>query len=423
MKKIVTVFILLITYQGFSQTNYVPNVTVSTFVSSSSFDFSGVALDTAGNVYVTSGYRVQKITAGGLITTLAGSGVSGSTDGQGTAASFGDAVSLAVDDSGNIYVADQYNNKIRKITSKGLVSTLAGSTTSGNSDGQGTAARFNQPAGIALDTSGNIYVADAFNNKIRKITPGGLVTTLAGSGIGGGIDGQGTSASFDYPTGLAVDDSGNIYVADQFNNEIRKITSGGLVSTFAGSITYGNTDGQGVAASFYYPAAVALDTSGNIYVADAQNNEIRKITSGGLVSTVAGSTASGKTNGTGSVARFNFPTGLAFDGFGNLYIADLYNDEVRKIRFNATATATVNGINESSISVFPNPAKDLLNINLSEVVNGTLSISDIQGSLVLTQPVNGKQVQLSTASLQDGIYVLNVVSDNVSYHTRVVIAK
>ena len=115
MKKIVTVFVLLITQLGFSQTNYVPNVTVSTFVSSSSFDFSGVALDTAGNVYVTSGYRVQTITAGGLITTLAGSGVSGSTDGQGTAASFGDAVSLAVDDSGNIYVADSYNNLIRKI--------------------------------------------------------------------------------------------------------------------------------------------------------------------------------------------------------------------------------------------------------------------------------------------------------------------
>jgi sugar lactone lactonase YvrE len=437
MKKIFTVFILLIACNGYSQSNYVPNVTVSTFAGSgtsghtdgqgttaSFHEPEGVDVDDSGNVYVADAYNneIRKITPGGLVSTLAGSTIQGSTDGQGTVASFSYPGGVAVDASGNVYIADSGNNEIRKITPGGLVSTFAGSTTPGSTDGQGTAASFYFPTGLAVDASGNVYVADYFNNLIRKITPGGLVSTFAGSTTGGYTDGQGTAASFNNPDGIALDANGNVYVTDYGNFLIRKITPGGLVSTFAGSGNQGNVDGQGIAADFYGPRGVAVDASGNVYVADSDNNEIRKITPIGLVSTLAGSTSSGSTNGQGSSASFSWPTGVAVDASDNVYVTDGLNNEIRKITIASTTTPTLNDIKRSSISIFPNPAKDLLNINLSDV-NGTLSISDIQGSLVLTQAVNGKQVQLSTASLQNGIYLLNVVSDGASYVTRVVIAK
>jgi hypothetical protein len=214
------------------------------------------------------------------VTTLAGSGAYGSTNGTGTAASFETLVGIAVDASGNVYVADASNNLIRKITSGGVVTTLAGSGSSGSANGAGTAASFNFPDGVAIDTSGNVYVADASNNLIRKITSGGVVTTLAGqAGVTGSTNGTGTAASFNHPFGVAVDTSGNVYVADVNNNLIRKITLGGVVTTLAGRVgVTGSTNGTGTVASFYDPYGVAVDTSGNVYVADEVNRLIRKIT-------------------------------------------------------------------------------------------------------------------------------------------------
>jgi sugar lactone lactonase YvrE len=303
---------------------------------------NGVAVDAIGNIYVADGNNnaIRKITPAGLVSTIAGGGpTAGHADGQGAMASFYGPTGVAVDASGNIYVADIYNNEIRKITPTGLVTTIAGSTTSGHADGQGTAASFNVPTGIAVDAVGNIYVADYGNNEIRKITPtlkaGQLVyvvSTLAGSTTTRGhTDGQGTVASFNGPAGVAVDASGNIYVADYGNNEIRKITPAGLVSTIAGSINYGKADGQGTTASFNGPNGVAVDASGNIYVADASNNEIRKLTPTGLVSTIAGSTTTGHADGQGAAASFYGPNGVAIDASGNIYVADTYNNEIRKI--------------------------------------------------------------------------------------------
>jgi sugar lactone lactonase YvrE len=211
-------------------------------------------------------------------------GVVGSTNGNGANASFTYPTGIAVGTiSGNeiIYVADNGNNLIRKIVFPGVftsVTTLAGSGLTGFADGTGNAASFNNPTGVAIDTSGNVYVADCYNHLIRKITSGGEVTTLAGSGTWGYSDGIGTAASFHNPYGVAVDASGNIYVADWGNHSIRKITSGGVVTTLAGSGSAGSADGTGTAASFYWPAGVAVDTSGNVYVADSYTNLIRKIT-------------------------------------------------------------------------------------------------------------------------------------------------
>jgi len=209
-----------------------------------------------------------------------------------------------------------------------VVSTLAGSTASntGYVDATGTAARFNSPYGVAVDSTGNVYVADTFNHAIRKITPGGVVTTLAGSTAGddGYVDATGTGARFQYPAGVAVDSTGNVYVADANNNAIRKITPGGVVTTLAGSTagTSGYVDATGTDARFNYPEGVAVDSTGNVYVADNYNSAIRKITSGGEVTTLAGSTAGddGYVDATGTAARFNYPTGVAMDSSGNVYV-------------------------------------------------------------------------------------------------------
>ena len=221
-----------------------------------------------------------------------------------------------------------------------MVSTLAGST-SGYTDGTGTSAQFDYPIGVAVDGAGNVYVADGYNHRIRKITTSGVVSTLAGSGTSGYTDGTGTSAQFDYPTGVAVDGAGNVYVADQVNHRIRKITTSGVVSTLAGSGTSGYTDGTGTSAQFSYPTGVAVDGAGNVYVADYDNHRIRKITASGVVSTLAGSGTYGYTDGTGTSAKFYYPTGVAVDGAGNVYVADQYNHRIRKITFCSETTETI----------------------------------------------------------------------------------
>ena len=208
----------------------------------------------------------------------------------------------------------------------GIVTTLAGSAgQTGSSDGTGTAARFDYPEGVAVDSAGNVYVADRDNDEIRKITASGVVTTLAGSaGLSGSSDGTGSAARFDWPWGVAVDSAGNVYVADKFNDEIREITPAGVVTTLAGSAgQQGSSDGTGSAARFYRPEGVAVDSAGNVYVGDYFNDEIREITPAGVVTTLAGSAGqTGSSDGTGTAARFYLPEGVAVDSVGNVYVAD-----------------------------------------------------------------------------------------------------
>jgi len=200
-------------------------------------------------------------------------------------------------------------------------------------------ARFDAPTGVAVDSSGNVYVADYANNRIRKITPAGVVSTLAGSGTRGHVDGPGTTALFDHLIGVAVDSSGNVYVADTDNHRIRKITPADriedrVVSTFAGTDTRGHADGPGTEAQFNYPYGVAVDSSGNVYVADADNNRIRKITPEGVVSIIAGTGTRGSADGAGTTALFDSPDGVAVNSSGNVvYVADTGNHRIRKIEY------------------------------------------------------------------------------------------
>jgi sugar lactone lactonase YvrE len=307
---------------------------------------SGVAVDSAGNLYVADrgSHTIRQVTPAGVVTTLAGladtRSIGGSADGSGNAAQFSYPSGVAVDSSGNVYVADQGNNTVRKVTLAGVVTTLAGWASLGSADGIGGAAQFYYPQGVVVDNAGNIYVADMGNQTIRKVTPAGVVTTLAGlAGNPGSTDGTGSNARFGSngfysgPSAVAVDSTGTIYVADTANSTIRKVTAMGSVGTLAGLAGYsGNMDGAGPEARFYYPQGVAVDGTGNLYVADTFNNTIRKVNSLGVVSTLAGLAESpGSADGIGSDARFNLPAAVALDGVGNLFIADSRNHTIRRL--------------------------------------------------------------------------------------------
>jgi sugar lactone lactonase YvrE len=351
---------------------------------------NSLAVDGAGNVYVADGDAIRKVTPGGVVTTIAGtSGVAGSADGTGAAALFNVPMGVAVDSGGTVYVADSFNNTLRRIAPDGGVTTVAGTPgVKGSADGTGSSARFFTPDGIAVDRGGTVYVADFSNDTIRKVTAGGVVTTLAGTaGAVGSADGTGAAARFSLPASLTIDADGNLCVVDGDVGSIRRITPDGSVTTLfggsllgavepgatarligvgslaldpagdlfaadsganvlwkitpAGGVTgfvgvsngYGSADGTGASARFSNPRGAAVDPNGNLYVADPRNNVIRRIAPGGVTTTIAGtsSTVGGSADGTGASAQFNFPTGAAVDSSGNVYVADTGNCTIRKM--------------------------------------------------------------------------------------------
>jgi len=305
-----------------------PGVWVSTFASTGEHttDPSGLAIDKAGNLYVADfgNSRIHTITPQGEVSTLAQSQAPHGYN------------RIAVDAKGNLYVTDSTGHSIRKITPQGEISTLAGSGKEGFADGPGSQAQFAFPVGIAVDAKGFLYVADRRNHRIRTISPAGVVSTLAGSSTAGFADGPGSQAQFEWPLGIAADKAGNLYVAEANNHRIRTLSPAGVVSTLAGSGEAGFADGPGGEAKFAFPSDIAVDAKGNLYVADANNHRIRKITPQGLVSTLAGGgetgeEAGGFADGPGSEARFNRPSRIAIDSKGNLYVMDFGNNQIRKL--------------------------------------------------------------------------------------------
>lgn len=386
------------------------------------FNFpSGVAI-TGGNIYIADkdNYKIRKITETGEVSTLAGS-IQGFADGIGASAMFNFIRSIVADASGNLYVADSGNHKIRKITQDGVVTTLAGST-QGSSDGTGASAQFNYPMGVAIDGSNNIYVADYFNQKIRKITSSGDVSTLAGSYIGF-VDGTSASAQFKYPSGVAIDAIGNVYVADSGNHKIRKISQIGVVTTVAGS-TWGFTDALGTAAQFKYPNSVSFDGNGDLLVCDTGNHKIRKINlSTGVVTTLIGS-VDGYQDGTGISVKFSNPYALAIDASGIIYLADYGNHKIRKI--DAASLGVSQNIFNNTISVYPNPAYDFVNIkyNLKNSAPITMKLTNLQGQLVYesksdkTSGFNSDKINLENQAA--GVYFLTIASDENSQTIKII---
>jgi sugar lactone lactonase YvrE len=278
--------------------------------------------------------RLSVIPSG--FTTVAGlAEVPGSIDSIGSMARFGGPAGLAVDSRGNVFVADVTKSTIRKITSAGLVTTVAGFPgAAGSTDGSISDARFSAPNSVVADGQGNLYVADTENQTIRRINRAGIVSTVAGlAGATGSADGRGSDSRFCFPKGLAIDTAGNLYVTCQGSSTIRKITSQGDVSTLAGlSGNPGSVDGTKTSARFLCPNGIVVDLQNNLYVADQNNSTIRKITRDGIVTTLAGLAGiTGSSDGIGSAARFNYPAGVAVDKAGNVYVADTGNSAIRKI--------------------------------------------------------------------------------------------
>ncbi len=315
------------------------SITASLSVNPDFFPFPGcIAVDASGNLYVgdESTDTIQKITPAGQVATLAGSsGTAGSSDGTGTAARFNNPGGIAATAAGILTVADTANATVRRVTATGVVTTLAGSASNrGNADGPGVSATFSAPVGLALDGSERFWVADATNHTIRRIATDGTVSTQAGrAGTAGTTDGAAANALFNQPRGIAIDASGNVYVADTTNNTIRKISPAMSATTLAGLAgVNGATDGVGSAALFNNPGGLAVDGTGNIYVADTGNSSIRRISPDGAVVTIVGmSGVAGLKDGTGSEAWLNQPRAVAMDSSGNLYVADTGNAAIRKV--------------------------------------------------------------------------------------------
>lgn len=454
--------------------NILAQTLVSTFAGSGSVgsaDLNGtaasfnlptvVAIDSFGNIFVVdrSNHKIRKITPNGDVTTFAGSGVSGSADGVGTAASFRFPDGAVFDSQNNLFISDQSNHKIRKITPDGTVTTFAGSGTIGSAEGIGTAASFYYPAGMAVDADDNVLVADYGNNKIRKITPDGTVSTFAGTGVAGAAEGTTLTAQFNGATGVCVDSFGNVFVADYYNNKIREIDTLGNVSTFAGTGSIGSDDGIGTSASFHYPAIVAVDTANNLFITDEENHKIRKITTDGTVSTYAGDGIAGANNGLPTDAQFNSPTGIAVDDSDTVFVCDYGNNKIRKIKAYGysispalptglsfdTATGTISGtpteissptdytvtasnvdgessfvvnitvyaelgVSDSNIlnlHVYPNPVKDILTFSASENIS-QITISNLLGQRLVSKTNGSSEEKINVSNLLTGWYLVQV---------------
>ena len=302
-----------------------------------------VAVDSSGNIYIADTYnqRIRKVNTSGIITTIAGTGVYGFSGDGGAAvnAYFYNPRGVAVDSSGNIYIADTNNQRIRKVNTSGIITTIAGNGIPGSAGDGGAATNANlyYPSDVAVDSSGNIYIADTSNQRIRKVNTSGIITTIAGTGVYGfsGDGGAATSAQLRSLYGVAVDSSGNVYIADTYNYRIRKVNTSGIITTIAGNGISGfsGDGGAAVNAYLYNPLGVAVDSSGNVYIADTNNSRIRKVNTSGIITTIAGNGISGSAGDGGNAydANLNAPWDITLDSSGNLYVSDSGNSRIRKI--------------------------------------------------------------------------------------------
>ncbi len=374
----------------------------------------GLAFDSSGNLYIadTENFRVREVNSTGNISTLAGNG-SNAYSGDGgaaTSAALSDVMAVAVDSAGNVYIADASNRRIRKVTPAKIISTIAGTGTQGYTGDGGAAvnAELGRPVALMFDPSGNLYYVDSVNAVVRKISTSGTITTVIGSGVTGysGDGGSATAAKLAFPLGIAMDGSGNIYVADANNNVVRKVTAGGIISTFAGNGAgkYAGDGGPATSASLNIPSDVAVDASGNVYIADSGNNRVREV-SGGIITTVAGTDTNGFSGDGGPAvdAVLNYPWGLTTDPEGNVYIADRVNNRIREIQSGTPLGAislranspVVNGASfASNVAIAPGAIVSIFGSNLA---TGTASyttapLPDVLGQTSVT--FNGTEAPL-----------------------------
>ena len=363
-----------------------------------------IAINAAGEIFVVDhlNHLIRKIAVNGDLTNFAGS-TAGFADGTGAAAQFNYPAGICFGSNGDLYVTDYSNHCIRKITPAGVVSTVAGSGTAGGTNANGTNASFNGPVGITINAFDEIYVTEQIGHRIRKIQPNGDVFTVAGSGNPGYSDGLGVGAVFNAPYGITIDDSNYLYVVDQLNHRIRKISPLAEVTTFAGSGTQTVMSGTGTNAGFFTPWGITFDSnSSNLFVVGG-GHVIQQITPNAEVTTYAGfANGSSFMDGTLLDARFNGPTGIAMGSDGKLIVADYYNNRIRSVEYSVSLEEN----DTPMISVFPNPTSDQLTI-LSNTPFKEIRIFNSLGQLVQTET----STSFSIAGLTKGIYFISISTD------------
>jgi uncharacterized protein (TIGR03437 family) len=357
---------------------------------------TGVAVDAAGNLYIADTAIIRKVTPDGIISTIAGNGIAGFAGDRSPASlatRLGSFLTLFIDSRGNLYIADANNHRIRRITPDGMIDTVAGSGTSGNQGdgGQAAAARLNRPNAVVADASGNLYIADTSNHTIRQVKAG-IISTIAGTGESG-YNGDGPSASTRQlynPSGLSLDPAGNLYIADAWNHRIRKLTPAGVISTVAGNGTQGSGQtGVALASQLQYPMGVLLSPTGDFYIADSTNNLIEAATPAGALRTVAGTNSGQGYGGDGKPAvsaQLNFPRDMALDAAGNLYVADQYNRRVRKVTPEGVITTVAGNANGSGETA---DTAQLAFPHGLAVSGGGLYIADTSNNIVRKLSVDG----------------------------------
>ena len=365
----------------------------------------GITVDDSGVLFVTDffNHRIRRIDIDGNVSTIAGTGTSGFTDGDAATAQFSNPLGITVDDNGILFVADAGNHSIRRIDTEGNVSTIAGTGTPGFMDGDAATAQFNIPRGITVDDNGILFVADEGNHRIRRIDTDGNVSTIAGSGTPGFMDGDAATAQFSFPGEITVDDDGILFVADLGNHSIRRVDTDGNISTIAGTGTFGFVDGD-AAAQFSNPAGITVDDSGVLYIADQSNHSIRRIGTDGNVSTIAGTGTSGSIDGDATTAQFNFPLGITVNDNGILFVADSGNNSIRRLTPEACPNPDILITQSADTTITSeNGQTDTIFIALSQAPTSdvvvTLSIDDASEGSIPTEDLTFTSANWDTHQL------------------------
>lgn len=388
------------------------------------FNLEQMVMDDEGNVYICDrgNHVIRKIDTDGIVSTFAGLGVEGDQVGPKETALFNLPTGIAIGPDGTFYIVDTGNHKIKKITSDGNVELIAGSGLKGYKDGAALEAEFRFPTHACVDEFNNLYIAGNNNNSIRKIDLStNIVSTFAGKSLWGFEDGIGSEASFDFPQGLAIDKENNLYVGDKGNNAIRKITPEGVVTTLAGNGNEGYVNGIGAEVEFAGPKGVAVDANGNVYVADRLNYVVRKIDTDGMVSTVAGFPGiSGYLDGDATTSSLiGRAVDVICDREQNVLITDWGNHVIRKLTNELSSVEEESALNSnSSMVVYPNPASDIITISGNLEIDFRTYVSDLSGRKVLATK---NQATINVSDLSPGIYMVTVQGENYNKTEKLII--
>jgi sugar lactone lactonase YvrE len=391
-------------------------------------------VDADGNIYVAdrNHHRIRKIiTSTGIITTVAGIGVSGFSGdgGPATNAKIASPYGVAVDNSGNVYFTEGITNgRIRKINTFGIISTVAGGGTGGLGDGGPATNAVIVGGGIVVDAANNIFIADGINHRVRRVNAAGIITTIAGGGPVLGDDGQATAAKMNLPYAITLDAGGNIYVSEDYGARVRKINTLGIITTVAGTGVSGYSGDGGLAtnAKISRPVGLAVDAGGNIYISEGGNNIVRKVSSSGIISTIAGTGTAGFMGDGGNAldAQLSAPTGVAIGTAGNLYISDFGNNRIRSLS-NVVSIVSQNAAErqQPSINIYPKPNSGNFNIHVSTMVNErvTITITDILGRAISWGEVESNKPTTIRTDAPNGMYIVKANTEGWSISAKVLI--